>query len=676
MPRKLAVATLLYSLDYLPGVLTLGHQVNTFLRVRNDDPQIERCLLVTEWLYEHELSVASKNALHTLYNRVVLINPLMENETLIRNNNQNLEMLQRPELAFTLIKIKLWNQTMYDQILYLDADTLPMTTDLFDLFAQFPTQTAAQVAAAPDIGWPDMFNSGVMLLAPDAHLYHALHRFTIDHISIDGADQGIINQFFNQNCRRANDTSKRQWIPLPFLYNVTTPNTGYQCPPAMKYFQQQIKLIHFIGANKPWKRDLQVTDENSNYAKQWFTVYEDYAAHVQLDQGVVVARPKETVQYRDPVETSDNSTQQENHDNSHQENHDNHENHDDSPHEYHAESHHEEQPQPQHNEPIVEPAEEEFHEPHHEPESEKIDLPLQFKDWLTTFISKEETPVPIPHYDDNSATVTDASSGGNPGSLHEPPYAQQAQDYEERQFSSSGPLDSDDEGDAESIVSSSDEEEAVRRGKRRTQPRTPATPVSPAPTPVQEYVPNYKFTWESTDYQKKVERIFPGEIFEYEVEQEEEEQDDTDTDTDTDDSEIDRQIAVARLRRKLHEDEVEKQEEAEKETPISTGATSDGLPNRDDDIPERVFPSEFPAGAFPSGTSKPKFSDTTQTTPNTTTTPSRPNTTQFKSNKQIPQTAPKSILKKATTNTAPTIPFTLPPLPEEPSEYNSDYGDE
>ena len=638
MSRKLAVATLLYSLDYLPGVLTLGHQINIFLRVRNDSPAIERCLLVTEQLYEHELSVTTKNALHTLYNRVILINPLMENETLISNNNENLEMLQRPELAFTLIKIKLWNQVMYDQILYLDADTLPMTTDLFDLFAQFPLQTSLQVAASPDIGWPDMFNSGVMLLTPNERVYHSLHRFTIDNVSIDGADQGILNQFFNQNCRVPGEQlGKRQWQPLPFLYNVTTPNTGYQCPPAMKYFQQMIKLIHFIGNNKPWKRELQVTDENSNYAKEWYNVYEDYVAHTELDQGLVEARPKEVVPYVDPVEQNNNAHEyhEEHHEEHHEQHHEEYHEHHEEHHEHHE--HHEEH----HNEPIVEPHEEEYHEPQHEPESEKIDLPLQFKDWLTTFISKEETPVPIPH-DDNIDNVTETSNADQAhAKMIEPPYSQQVgtHDYEEKQFSSSGTLNSDDESDAESIISDDDDNLKTTKIKRKTQP----------PTPPQEYVPNYKFAWEQTDYQKKVERIFPGEIFEYEVEEE---------DDNIDDAEIDKDIEVAQFRRQIAENEakelgdeeedaeesrlirtedlVEKEEQDElndlldkerenahaikkgTQTTQTPRKTSDGLPSRDNDIPERVFPGDA----------------------------------------------------------TPMAQLTLTPVSEEPSEYNSDYGDE
>ena len=61
-------------------------------------------------------------------------------------------------------------------------------------------QTTSQVGAIADIGWPDMFNSGVMMLIPDADTASVLQNYIIENTSIDGSDQGILNQFFNQNC--------------------------------------------------------------------------------------------------------------------------------------------------------------------------------------------------------------------------------------------------------------------------------------------------------------------------------------------------------------------------------------------------------------------------------------------------------------------------------------------
>lgn len=101
-------------------------------------------------------------------------------------------------------------------------------------------QTKFQIGAVADIGWPDMFNSGVMMLIPDADTASVLQNYVIENTSIDGADQGILNQFFNQNCctdELLKETFPREWVQLSFTYNVTTPNLGYESSPAMKYFK-------------------------------------------------------------------------------------------------------------------------------------------------------------------------------------------------------------------------------------------------------------------------------------------------------------------------------------------------------------------------------------------------------------------------------------------------------
>ena len=559
MSKKLAVASLLYSLDYLPGIFTLGHQINKFLRVRPNSENIETCLLVTESLYKDELTVDTKNALHTLYHKIILINPLMENDSIMSKNNQNLDMLDRPELAFTLIKIKLWNQVMYDQILYLDADTLPMSTDLFNLFDMYQDQNCLQVAASPDIGWPDMFNSGVMLLTPNEDLYHNLHIFTIDHVSIDGADQGILNQFFNQNC---NSNDGRQWNILSFLYNVTTPNTGYQCPPAMKYFGKDIKLIHFIGNNKPWKVTLEITSENSNYAKEWYNVYEEYITDRNLDQGLIKSRAKEEKQYHNEIEEQFENNYQEEYSEENQGSHEEYQQPIQEDRYYCQQQQQQQQQQQPENHNNEQPQ-----ESHLPAEPEKIDLPLQFKDWLTTFIKKEDEPVPI-RQDNNNAPVSEMSdNNGDNGNFsknetekkpkpapREPRVYERISEYVERQFSATGIYNTFDHQDQESIVSEDEDEEHANEDEKV---ETPVQKSKSPPKP--EYIPNYSFGWEQTGYQKKVERIFPEDIFEYEVEN------DDDENEDYDNINIDRQLETAKLRRDVEEREEDEEEEEEED---------------------------------------------------------------------------------------------------------------
>lgn len=102
-----------------------------------------------------------------------------------------------------MTKLHLFRLTQYSKIIFLDADTLVLRplTALFDLECAF--------AAAPDIGWPDAFNSGVMVATPSDATFADLIAMMADRGSWDGGDQGLLNDYFSD------------WYRLSFKYNVT-----------------------------------------------------------------------------------------------------------------------------------------------------------------------------------------------------------------------------------------------------------------------------------------------------------------------------------------------------------------------------------------------------------------------------------------------------------------------
>ena len=67
----------------------------------------------------------------------------------------------------------------FKKCVFLDADTLVLNNidELFD---------RDELSAAPDIGWPDCFNSGVFVFVPSIETYAALIRFANEHGSFDG----------------------------------------------------------------------------------------------------------------------------------------------------------------------------------------------------------------------------------------------------------------------------------------------------------------------------------------------------------------------------------------------------------------------------------------------------------------------------------------------------------
>ncbi|KAI0598146.1 nucleotide-diphospho-sugar transferase [Biscogniauxia sp. FL1348] len=142
--------------------------------------------------------------------------------------------MNRTDLHSTFTKIHLWNLTQWRRIVYIDSDVVAYRApdELFDLPHAF--------AAAPDIGWPDLFNTGVMALTPNVGDYYALCAMAERNISFDGADQGLLNIHFRNN-----------WHRISFAYNVT-PSGHYQYVPAYRHFQSSINMVHFIGSDKPW----------------------------------------------------------------------------------------------------------------------------------------------------------------------------------------------------------------------------------------------------------------------------------------------------------------------------------------------------------------------------------------------------------------------------------------
>lgn len=175
-----------------------------------------------------------------------------------------LKLLGRPELGATFSKVALFALAQYEQLLYLDADTLPLqsVTELLDF-----SVSESQILASPDVGWPDIFNSGVFVIRPSKANYEALLTKikTEKTPSFDGADQGLLNEFFTVD-------PSREWVRLPFLYNVT-PSGGYEYLPAFQFFAHDVRLLHYIGAIKPWDTD---PSDSVGMRDKWWAKYAEF----------------------------------------------------------------------------------------------------------------------------------------------------------------------------------------------------------------------------------------------------------------------------------------------------------------------------------------------------------------------------------------------------------------
>ncbi|KAI8627726.1 glycosyltransferase family 8 protein [Xylariaceae sp. FL1651] len=236
-------ATLLLSDNYLPGALVLAHSLR--------DAATTKKLAVLVTL--DSVSAEAITELKSVYHYVIPV-PRIRNA-----QPANLQLMNRTDLHSAFTKINLWKQIQFRKIVYIDADVVAYRApdELFAITQPF--------SAAPDIGWPDLFNTGVMVLTPNMGDYYAMMAMAERGISFDGADQGLLNMYFRDNYNR-----------ISFTYNVT-PSAHYQYVPAYRHFQSSINMVHFIGPDKPWFKGRYASIGSSPFDEmtgRWWAVYD------------------------------------------------------------------------------------------------------------------------------------------------------------------------------------------------------------------------------------------------------------------------------------------------------------------------------------------------------------------------------------------------------------------
>uniref|UniRef100_A0A3P8RKU4 glycogenin glucosyltransferase n=1 Tax=Amphiprion percula TaxID=161767 RepID=A0A3P8RKU4_AMPPE len=207
-------------------------------------------VMVTPDISEH-----SRFALENVFDEVIAVDVMDSKDRL------HLSLLGRPELGITFTKIHCWTLTQYSKCVFLDADTLVLS-NVDELFER------DELSAAPDPGWPDCFNSGVFVFRPSLLTHTRLLDHGLQHGSFDGGDQGLLNSFFSS--WPVADISKH----LPFVYNLSA-SSLYSYLPAFQQFGHNAKIVHFVGAVKPWSshRDDSSSPTMEEFVSLWWREY-------------------------------------------------------------------------------------------------------------------------------------------------------------------------------------------------------------------------------------------------------------------------------------------------------------------------------------------------------------------------------------------------------------------
>ncbi|KAK3920266.1 Glycogenin-1 [Frankliniella fusca] len=216
-----AWVTLATNDSYSLGALVLAHS----LRRVNTAHQL--AVLITPGV-----TPSMREKLGAVFDSVTEVNVLDSRDA------ANLALLARPDLGITFTKLHCWRLTQYEKCCFLDADTLVIQN--CDELSE-----REELSAAPDVGWPDCFNSGVFVYRPSLDTFKSLMDFALQFGSFDGGDQGLLNLYFKDWAHK--DISKH----LPFIYNMCS-TACYSYLPAFKQFGSNAKIVHFIGASKPW----------------------------------------------------------------------------------------------------------------------------------------------------------------------------------------------------------------------------------------------------------------------------------------------------------------------------------------------------------------------------------------------------------------------------------------
>ncbi|XP_025425792.1 glycogenin-1 isoform X2 [Sipha flava] len=221
MSSNMAWVTLATNDSYSLGALVLAHSLKTAKTVH------KLAILITPGV-----TTSMKQQIEAVFDDVKVV------DVLDSKDQTHLALMCRPELGVTFTKLHCWTLTNYEKCVFLDADTLVLQ-NCDELFER------EELSAAPDPGWPDCFNSGVFVYKPSQETFGQLLEFARTRGSFDGGDQGLLNMYFKEWAHT--DISKH----LSFTYNVVWSST-YSYLPALKQFGQNMKIIHFIAASKPW----------------------------------------------------------------------------------------------------------------------------------------------------------------------------------------------------------------------------------------------------------------------------------------------------------------------------------------------------------------------------------------------------------------------------------------
>merc|ERR1712130_14777 len=263
---KVGIVTLATNNEYAKGAVVLARSL------RRVGTSAELLCMISA-----DVSEGPKLSLEMTFDRVVTIDIFDSQDA------ATLAELGRAELGVTWTKLWAWKFTEYSKMIFMDCDMIVLKSidELFD---------REELSAVPDCGWPSIFNSGLFVFKPSTETYEAICKHAKENKSWDGGDQGLLNSYFSDWSTK--DISRI----LPFGYNVHAAAT-YAYLPAFRQFQDQIKVIHFLGSAKPWTSQQSPAGPFNQFWNMWWDIYKNNDSPSCVTSGYAAPVSEQKVEY-------------------------------------------------------------------------------------------------------------------------------------------------------------------------------------------------------------------------------------------------------------------------------------------------------------------------------------------------------------------------------------------
>ncbi len=139
--------------------------------------------------------------------------------------------------------LHVWAMTVYDTILFIDADTFVQNSLDSLIHMDLEGKTIGVTKDIRAKKWVETFNSGVLLLHPREKEFDRLHSLLYSGIEFDFimSDQGFLNEVY-----------KNDWKEIGFVNNANLALYRFQREFWDKHKVEDINIIHYT-MQKPWK---------------------------------------------------------------------------------------------------------------------------------------------------------------------------------------------------------------------------------------------------------------------------------------------------------------------------------------------------------------------------------------------------------------------------------------